>query len=229
MKRLIVIIIILAIIFLGMIAYKNVMIKTNTISVQEIEKIESYINQIYMWKEVTGEALPYFEEINQADERWIWEVIKKNLEEEKLSKEQIQEKGKELFGQDFAKEFPKEGNESFSYIEEVNLEGENQYEAIEVELDQQGDLFLLNKIDKIKDGYEIEIVEYLEDYSPMLKEEPENFIVIRNEKEEEIGKISGSAEEEERELVKRNIDRFNKKRIQLKVENEKLYLKKVYQ
>ncbi len=222
MRKLIVIMIILAIIFVGMIVYKKVAIASNNISIEEIEKIENYINQIYMWKEVTGEALPSFEDINQANERWLWEAVKKNIEEDKPSYEQIQEKAKELFGQAFTKEFPKEGTEYLTYNEQTN-----QYEAVAVELDQQGDLFLLNKIEKIKEGYEVEIVEYLEDYSPMLKEEAEDFVIIKNIKEEEIGRISGSAEEEETELVKRNIDKFSKKRIKLKTDNEKLYIEKV--
>ena len=223
MRKLIVIIIILVIIFLGMIVYKNMTIKTENISIQEIENIENYINQIYMWKEVTAEALPDFDDINQADERWIWEVVKKNIEEDEPSYEQIQEKAKELFGQAFAKEFPKEGTEYLTYNEQTN-----QYLATEPELDQQGDLFLLNTIKKTKTGYEVEIVEYLEDYSPMLKEEAEDFVIIRNLQEEEIGRISGSAEEEETELVKRNIDKFSKKKLQLKLENDKLYVEKVY-
>lgn len=223
MKKLIVIIIILVIIFVGMVVYKNVMVKNSNINIQEIERIENYINQIYMWKEITGEAIPDFENINQANERWIWEVVKKNIEEDEPSYKQIQEKAKELFGQAFSKEFPKEGTEYLTYNEQTN-----QYEAVPVELDQQGDLFLLNTIKKTKTGYEVEIVEYLEDYSPMLKEEAENFVIIRNLQEEEIGRISGSAEEEETELVKRNIDKFSKKKIKLKVENEKLYIEKVY-
>lgn len=224
MKKLIVIIIILAIIFVGMIVYKNVAIKANNISIQEIEKIENYIHQIYMWKEVTEEALPYFEDINQANEKWIWEAVKKNIEDDKPSYEQIQEKAKELFGEAFTKEFPKEGTEYLIYDEQTN-----QYIAIEPEVDQQGDLFLLNTIKKTKEGYEVEIVEYLEDYSPMLKEEAEDFVIIRNLQEEEIGRITGSAEEEETELVKRNIDNFSKKKLQLKTENDKLYIEKVYE
>ena len=81
MKKLGIIIIILLIIFVGMLVYKKTTIQTSEVSMEEIEKIENYINQVYMWKEVTGEALPCFEEINQADEDWIWEVVKKNLEE----------------------------------------------------------------------------------------------------------------------------------------------------
>lgn len=222
MRKLIIIMILLGIILGGMIVYQKNTIKNNQITVQEIEKIENYINQIYMWKEVTKEALPCFEDINQADETWIWEVVKKNLEEDEPSYQVIQKKAKELFGRDFTKEFPKEGTKSLSYNQEKNA-----YIAETVELDQQSDLFLLNKIDKIKNGYEVDIIEYLEDYSPMLKEQPEDFVKIKNLEEEEIGKISGSAEEEETEFVKKNVEHFTKKKITLELEDEKLVIRKV--
>lgn len=221
MRKMIVIIVILAIIFVGMIAYKKVVIKNSNIGIQEIEKIENYLNQIYMWKEVTKEALPCFEEINQADETWVWEAVKKNLEEYEITYEKIQEKGKELFGENFTKQFPKEGTEYLSHMEENNL-----YYATSVELDQQDDIFLLNKIDKIDKGYEVEIIEYLEDYSQTAAE---NQITIRNIEGEEIEKISIQEEGRINEIVKSKIERFNKKKIVLKLENEKLQVEKVYQ
>lgn len=222
MRKLIVIIVILVIVFIGMAVYRNAFIKASNISIQEIEEIENYINQIYMWKEVTQEALPCFEDINQAKERWLWEAVKKNMEEDEPSYQQIQEKAKELFGSAFVKEFPKEGTEYLTYDEQ-----NNQYKLVGVELDQEGDLFLLNKIEKIKEGYKVEIIEYLEDYSPMLKEEAEDFIMIRNLAGEEIGQIRGATKEEEIELVKRNVDRFSKKKITLNRQEGKLYIKKV--
>lgn len=119
MKKLIIIIIILIIVFLGMLGYKNIVIKkNNNISMQEIENIETYITKIYMWKEITKEALPTFENINNADDIWIWEVVKKNLEDYELTYDQIEEKAKEIFGNDLEKTFPKQGNESITYNEE---------------------------------------------------------------------------------------------------------------
>ena len=115
MRKMIVTIIILLIIFVGMIIYRNMAISSsNQVSVQEIEQIETYITKIYMWREVTSEALPTFENINEASEMWTWEAVKKNLEDYELSYDQIQEKAKELFGTDFTKEFPKEGTENFT-------------------------------------------------------------------------------------------------------------------
>lgn len=222
MKKLITIIIILGIIFVGMIVYKNIAInKTTSISVQEINQIETYVTKIYMWKEITGQALPDFEEINQAENIWLWEVVKKNLEEYEFTYDQIQEKAKELFGEKLTKEFPKEGTEYIIYDEKVD-----KYYAIGMGLDQLEDSFLLNEIQKTQDGYEVEIVEYLEDYSQTL-EEGEDFIIIRNTEEEEIGKVNSTQEEQVKEIVKNNLDQLSKKKLVLKLENEKLYVESV--
>ena len=116
MKKLIVVIIVLAIIFVGMIIYKNSAISSkNNVNIQEIKEIETYLAKIYMWKEITDEALPSFKDINEASEKWIWEVVKKNLEEYELTYEQIEEKAKELFGDHLNREFPKQGTEYLVY------------------------------------------------------------------------------------------------------------------
>ena len=218
MKKLIIIIIVLAIIFIGMVVYKNTaVVGQNDVTIEEINKIENYIDKIYMWKEVTNEALPVFDNINNADDLWTWEVVKKNLEEYELTYEQISGKTKELFGESFEKKFPKEGTEGIIYDE-----NENKYYPSEVNLDGQEDIFLLNNIEK-KDGkYIVEVVEYLEDYSPQTS------ISIINLQGEEIGKV-GSSESEIKiqDVVKQNIDKFSKKRIYLKVENENLVVEKV--
>ena len=231
MKKMVVIIIILIIIFVGMLIYKNEVISMQTtVSVQEVEKIESYITKIYMWKEVTNEALPCFEDINKVDELWFWEVVKKNLEDYELTYEQINNKAQELFGSNLNKKFPKEGTTYLTY------NNENQkYYATGLGLDQQEDLFLLNKIEKKNDIYEVEIVEYLEDYSDIIETTDESTgvtnsseqIVIRNLRNEEISKINNLEEENAKEIVKNNIDRFTKKKVILQKDNDKLYVKSV--
>ena len=224
MKKLIAIIIILAIIFVGMVVYKNVAINTsNNISIQEISQIETYITKIYMWKEITGQALPNFEDINQAEDVWIWEVVKKNLEDYEFFYEEIQEKAKDLFGERLTKEFPKEGTEYIIYDEKID-----KYYAVGMGLDQLDDLFLLNEIQKTPTGYEVEIIEYLEDYSQTLNEE-DDFVIIRNTNEEEIGRVNSKEEEKVKEMVKNHIDKLSRKKIVLKLENEKLYIEKVYE
>ena len=225
MKKLVIIIIILLLILIGMVVYKNTAIKSNNqLNVQDIEKIETYITKIYMWKEVTSEALPSFENINEASDIWIWEAVKKNLENYELTYDEIQNKAKELFGADFTKEFPREGNESFSY----DLKS-NKYFAIGMGLDQEEDCFLLNNIQKTETGYEVEIVEYLEDYSQEVEDSStQNYqIVIRNLNNEEIGKIQANEESTTQDIVKNNIDRFTKKIVILKQEGDNLYVQKV--
>lgn len=222
MKKLIVIIIILAIIFVGMILYKNIAINnSNNISIQEISQIETYITRIYMWKEITQEALPYFEDINQVNDTWMWEVVKKNLEDYEFTYEEIQEKAKDLFGENLTKAFPKEGTEYIIFDEKID-----RYYAVGMGLDQLEDCFLLNEIHKTKDGYEVEIVEYLEDYSQTVN--GEDTIIIRNIEEEEIGKINSTEEEQVKEMVKNNLDKLSKKKLILTVANEKLFVKSVY-
>ena len=146
MKKLVVIIIILLIVFVGMYIYRQNRIisnKSNEITVDEINKIETYLQKIYMWREITGEALPTFDNINNAPDVWLWEVVKKNLEEYELSYEQLQDKVKEIFGDDLQKEFPREGYEYIEYNEETNT-----YYAIGSGLDNQDDVFLLDTIQK---------------------------------------------------------------------------------
>lgn len=235
MRKLIVTIIVLLIIFVGMIIYRNMAISSNNqVSVQEIEQIETYITKIYMWKEVTNEALPTFENINEASDMWTWEAVKKNLEDYGLSYDQIQEKAKELFGPDFTKEFPKEGTENFTYDEETN-----KYYATGMGLDQEEDCFLLNQINPTDTGYEVEIVEYLEDYSQEEIESQENTaneeitntqnyqIIIRNLNDEEIGRTEENQESSSQDIVKNNLDKFTKKIVTLKKEGDNIYVQKV--
>ncbi len=204
MKKLFVIIGILIAIFLGMVIYKNITNDKN-ITVEEIENIEKYISKIYTWKEVTNQSLPAFDNINNADDMWVWEAVKKNSEEYEMSYEQIQKKAEELFGQDFKKQFPKEGTSEFVYNQDINM-----YIATEVDLDLKEDTFLLNTIEKKNNQYIIEVVEYLEDYSV------EGNIIIKNIDEEEIDKVSNDKTEAEiKEIVKNNLDKFTKKRVYL--------------
>ncbi len=216
MKKLVIIIFILLAILAGMILYLKLETGSkNNINVQEIENIEDYISKIYMWKEITNEALPCFDNINEADDLWIWEVIKKNLDNYELTYEEIQEKSKEIFGENFKKEFPKEGNESIKY-------DESKYIATQTQFDEEEDVFLLNNITKTQEGYKVEIIEYLEDYSE------NNNVIIRNLQNEEIGKVKEDETETKiQEIVKNNINRFNKKIVYLNILNEKLYIQKV--
>lgn len=218
MKKMFIIIIVLAIILMGMVIYKNAAVGSqNNVNIQEIEKIENYISKIYMWKEITKEALPSFEDVNNVEELWIWEVVKKNLEEYEITREQMEAKAKEIFGENFNREFPQEGNESFSLQEEKQT-----YLATETMLDHQEDTFLLNQIEKTKEGYIVEVIEYLGDYAEG------NSVIIRNLQEEEIGRVGiNDSETKMQEIVKNNVERFDKKKVYLKNEKDRLVVQKV--
>ena len=205
-----------------MIVYRSRSVSNSEqVTITEIENIENYISEIYMWQEITNEALPTFDNINNANELWIWEVVKKNLEEFELDYQQIQDKGKEIFGEDFKKEFSKEGSQSFEYNEETQ-----KYYPTETNLDDKEDRFLLNTIERTDEGYKVEIIEYIEDYSKVI--EGQNIIIIENLNQEQIGQVSEpDSEQNIQDIVKRNIDKFSKKQIYLKQQDDKLYVEKV--
>lgn len=233
MKKFIVIIIILLIIFIGLYIYRKNEIKEKTVTVDEITQIETYLQKIYMWKEITNEALPTFQNINEAPDNWIWQVVQKNLEEYALGHDQIQEKAKELFGEDFNKQFPKEGTQYLEYNQD-----DDKYYAVGMGLDDEEDSFVLDTIDKVQDGYEVQIIEYLEDYSKIYEQEKngqevqentEYEIGIKNINEEDIFTVKSTDNETTiKEKVKENVDKFTKKKITLKKdENNKIYVTKV--
>lgn len=211
MRKMLIIIGILSIIFFGMIAYRKLEVKNSTtVNAGEVTQIQSYIEKIYLWKEVTKEALPTFSDINQANDKWIWEVVKNNLDDYEISLEEANKKVKELFGKECNKQMPKEGNSSFIYNEESG-----KYEATGVELDNKQDTFLINDITKTKDGYQVEIIEYL------INHMNENNITIENTNEESLGTVGNSANDTKiQDIVKQNKSRFTKKKITLKKESE---------
>lgn len=226
MKKLLAIICVLLVIFIGMYIYKT-NINQNNVTVSEVQKIEEYISKIYMWQEVTDEALPKFDNINNAPDLWVWEVVKKNLDEFELDYNQIQEKAIEIFGDNFTKQFPKEGSEYIYYDEDSG-----KYLTTGIGLDTQDDMFFINKINKTKDGYEVEIVEYLEDYENAIGLEDENEvydIYIKNLDKETVATIkSNEGETRTIEVVKENIDKFATKTVKLvKNSEEKLFVESV--
>ena len=104
-------------------------------------------------------------------------------------------------------------------------------------LDQEEDCFLLNQINKTQTGYEVEIVEYLEDYSQenIVEELQEQTgstgvsqqIIIKNLNDQEISRIDENQEGTSKDVVKNNIEKFTKKIVTLKKEGDNLYVQKV--
>lgn len=231
MKKLIAIICVLLVIFVGMVIYRKSNINNNNVTANEVQEIEGYITKIYTWKEVTGEALPAFDNINNAPDLWIWQVVVNNLEEYAVSREQIQNKAKEIFGSNFTKEFPEEGTENLKYDNNSQL-----YIASEIQTDNKEDVFYINKIEKNQNEYRVEIAEYLEDYSnetETTNEENSNSydVIIENLNGETISTVKDTdGETVIINKIKENIDRFSKKIITLqKNSDDKFYVTKVEQ
>lgn len=226
MKKLVAIICILLVIFVGMYVNRSKS-NQNLITATEVEKVEEYISKIYMWKEITGEALPKFDNINDAPDVWTWEVVKKDLENYELTKDEIQNKATELFGNKFKKQFPQEGTEYMQYDEKLG-----KYISTGIELDTLDDCFYIKNIRKTKDGYEVEIAEYLEDYVNSLGVEDENEIYeiyIKNLNEETIANVKNTEGETKTiEVVKENLDKFTTKTVNLKKNsNGNIYVESV--
>ena len=226
MKKLVAIICILLVIFVGMYVNRSKS-NQNLITATEVEKVEEYISKIYMWKEITGDALPKFDNINDAPDVWTWEVVKKDLENYELTKDEIQNKATELFGNQFKKQFPQEGTEYMQYDEKLG-----KYISTGIELDTLDDCFYIKNIRKTKDGYEVEIAEYLEDYVNSLGVENENEIYeiyIKNLNEETIANVKNTEGETKTiEVVKENLDKFTTKTVNLKKNsNGNIYVESV--
>ena len=226
MKKLVAIICILLVIFVGMYVNRSKS-NQNLITATEVEKVEEYISKIYMWKEITGDALPKFDNINDAPDVWTWEVVKKDLENYELTKDEIQNKATELFGNQFTKQFPQEGTEYMQYDEKLG-----KYISTGIELDTLDDCFYIKNIRKTKDGYEVEIAEYLEDYVNSLGVEDENEIYeiyIKNLNEETIANVKNTEGETKIiEVVKENLNKFTTKTVNLKKNsNGNIYVESV--
>ena len=225
MKKLLAIIFILLLIILGIFIYRK-NINDGNVNVSEIEQIEQYIKKIYLWPEVTDEALPTFDSINNAPELWIWEVVKRDFEKYELDYDEIQDKANEIFGKQFTKQFPKEGSDYIYYSEE-----NGKYLTSGIGLDTEDDLFLIKDIKKSSKGYEVEIVEYRIDYEEEMmenSEETEYDVYIKNTDEDIIATIKNTeVESKSINIVKENIDKFSIKKVNLIKDGEKVYVESV--
>ena len=94
------------------------------------------------------------------------------------------------------------------------------YYAIGSGLDNQEDVFLLDTIQRKENGYTVQIVEYLEDYSEGIETTNTEYnIQIKNLNDETIGTVKNTEDETNiQQIVKDNIDRFTKKVVNLKTD-----------
>lgn len=245
MKILAVIILILVIILLGYVCLKNnneadgvKNLNTNTVEQEELkertkvdeEEVKDYINSIYI---NFGIKLPSFDDINLANENWVWITAFYNVEDyimgDVIKKDKIEDKSKDLFGDNLKKELPKEGIEGLiepvdeGYcVSSVRLDGDyvEEYEFINID---------------IKDNEVIvEIAEYKYD---VLRGEDgllevkniANEEVIKKFNAEDYGENYESLYEDISEYVKNNPNKFSTAKLTLEVNENtgKLNLKSV--
>ena len=83
----------------------------------------------------------------------------------------------------------------------------------------------MNKIQKNKNGYTIEIVEYLVDYTEVDNDK----VIVKNLNEDNIYELKEqeATEGNIKKVVKENIDRFSKKQVELEQTDENIVIKKV--
>ena len=219
MKKMIVTIIILLIIFISMVVYKNSLAKA-VVTVDEINKIEEYMDKIYSYKEITGVALPEFDGLQNADEKWVWGIVRKNIDDYEIDDTKAQDTINELFGSNLNKEFPKEGTEYITYNEE-----KQKYITKELQIDAIKDSFYVQKIEKQDNEYKVHIVEYLVDRT----DESGNKAIIKNLSNETVKELNQKQATEENitNAVKENIGKFSKKKVTLEKQEENIVVKKV--
>ncbi|MBR0350810.1 MAG: hypothetical protein IJH76_03180 [Clostridia bacterium] len=219
MKKMIVTIIILLIIFISMVVYKNSLAKAE-VTLEEINQIEEYMDKIYSYKEITGIALPEFDNPQNADEKWIWGIVRKNIDDYEIDKSKVQGTINDLFGNTLNKEFPNDGTEFITYNEEKQI-----YITKELQIDAIKDSFYIKKIEKNDNEYSVHIVEYLVDYT----DESGNKAIIKNLSDETIKELSQKQATEENitKAVKENMSKFNKKEVTLEKQGENIVIKKV--
>lgn len=211
MKKLFAIIGVLLLIFIFLLIYR-INLKNNRINIQDVEKIQQYISKIYMWKEVTGEALPKFDNVNDAPNLWIWEVVKRNFEDYEISYDDIEYKATEIFGSNIDMKFI---DQDLDYIEYDTKT--SKYINTGFALDTIDDSFIIKDIKKTREGYEVDIIEYLEDYGQKDLDENRDFDINIENLNNDIVEVVKESESESRiiDIVKENSSKFSMKSINL--------------
>ena len=201
------------------------------------KKLDDYISDIYFGLDT---YMSEFDNINLADENWIWECTHRFLWKDDnaipgiISKEDIETAAKKCFGDNLQKEFPKEGLEFWLEPEEDGYF----LAAASTELDFHNDYEIVsyNKTDK---DIIVNIVEYK--YNEIFLGEPTEFNLYKVNSDEIIksydlspNTVNGNYNEfllnkhdEAKIFVKENVELFSTATITLEYDeqNDLLYIK----
>lgn len=189
--------------------------KKEEVSSLEKATLEGYVEKIYKYGEIVN--IPTFENINNADEEWLWVIAFKECENtEMVTKSELVAKAKELFGTSFNKQ-PKEDsvfgadwNEEMQYYEGkahgLMAEDETRY--------------IVKSVEKDQNRFKVEIVEYVLNVSEIIKGEENAKVQIKNG-DTVVATVS---ENEDKEYVKENSEMFTSRILEIEETNGKLHI-----
>ena len=182
-----------------LVAFAVLITNNNDITQSEKEEIENYIKMIYGFY---GETLPEFEDVNDANEDWMWMVTLYYLQETNESgmytSEEVKEAGKILYGDNFNKEISKDSSKFVLYFEDTH-----RYRLVGMSFEEYFG-FVTKNVTKKGNKYIVDIVEYIKYWERDTDLDPGREIIM-NAKSEEITsfnrKITSASNDEERKLL----------------------------
>lgn len=184
-------------------------------------EIDNYINSIYMG---VYSQIGEFNDINSADEKWLWECAYGNLvnlddvsNKRIVTKDDVEKSAKQIFGNGLVKEFPKEGLEFWLEPEEdgyfyaaasVEYDFYNEYEILSYEKNDDEVIVKLveYKYNDIYLGDPTELNLYKQNSDKIIKKYPINY---SSNMRESYNEYAIHLEDEAKEFVKENVDLFS--------------------
>lgn len=157
LSKILILVILAIIVMIGYSAYKANWGNEQISKITE-NKVDQYLGDIYYG---TDTWMPTFNNINSTDENWIWECAYSNLFKDGrdpgmfVTKEQIENSAKEVFGENLKKQFPNEGLEFW-----LEPEADGYFVArASIEADYYID-YIINSIENKENKVVVEIIEY---------------------------------------------------------------------
>lgn len=189
--------------------------KKEEVSSLEKATIEEYVEKIYKYGEIVN--IPTFENINNADEEWLWVIAFKECENtEMVTKSELVAKAKELFGTSFNKQ-PKEDSIFCAYWNEEMQYYEGKAHGLMAENETR---YIIKSVEKDQNRFKVEIVEYVLNVSEIIKGEENAKVQIKNG-DTVVATVS---ENEDKEYVKENSETFTSRILEIEETNGKLHI-----
>lgn len=196
--------------------------------VSELEKgsIEEYIQKIYRRHEY---SIPEFENINNADSKWLWGIIFDNCKNNNTligndrpntaSMNQMLATGKELFGETLTVKPSQTDNINFFEYDSNN--------EVFVEIGRGGSTltpkYVISEIKKDGNEFTVNIIQYIY-YEPFVLDSDEAYDLSLKNNEETVITFSSSEKIDDANYVLNNKDKFTQKELVIKINSGKCNL-----